>query len=141
MKFRIVFLGQDGDESATPESADQDAFDHHVIQYKQRGSGVVRIEQLESGRKKITALANFVARITADVIIDDGEDESREFELEAMLDGETISFSIPAGEFGRDGLGGEKTWTSSDRLSRQAAACSRRDSIIVQSDSPKTNLD
>jgi hypothetical protein len=104
MKFRIVFLGQDGDEGESPESVRATAqapCGDDGIRYGLREAGMVRVELRKSSRGKITTLTNFAARITADLIIDDGEQENREFEFEALLDGEAISFSIPAAEFGR----------------------------------------
>jgi hypothetical protein len=62
---------------------------------------MVRTEQMENGRKKITALANFNARIAGDLIVDDGHQERREFRMEAEVAGQTLAFSVSAIEFAR----------------------------------------
>ena len=60
---------------------------------------MVRIERLENGRTRVTALANFHARIVGDLIVDEGHQERREFRLEAEVAGQTMAFSITAVEF------------------------------------------
>jgi hypothetical protein len=46
-----------------------------------------------------TPLTNFSARITADVLADDGVEKRREYEIEANLRGRTIKCRIPANQF------------------------------------------
>jgi Domain of unknown function (DUF3854)/Domain of unknown function (DUF927) len=58
-------------------------------------------------------LTNFTARLIADVVRDDGVETTREFEIEATLQGRSSSFLIPARQF--DGLG----WAT-EKLGAQA---------------------
>ena len=44
-------------------------------------------------------IANFVARITADQVVDDGEERYRVFTVEASLSGRTVTVEIPARDF------------------------------------------
>jgi hypothetical protein len=46
-------------------------------------------------------VANFTARIVTDIIRDDGEEESRDFGVEAEVDGCRLAFTVPAAEFGQ----------------------------------------
>ena len=55
----------------------------------------------KGGQPRYTPLTNFTARIARDTVLDDGEEGQREFALEASLRGETLSFRVPAVEFGR----------------------------------------
>ena len=64
---------------------------------------MVRREQLQNGRWKCTAVANFTARIVSDIIRDDGAEERRDFGLEAELGGQRLAFAVPAAEFARMG--------------------------------------
>ncbi|HEY4365124.1 MAG TPA: hypothetical protein VGN17_29445 [Bryobacteraceae bacterium] len=62
---------------------------------------MVHQEVQPSGRLKITAVANFHAHIARDIVIDDGEQERREFGIEAELAGNRLAFSVSAAEFVR----------------------------------------
>jgi len=64
---------------------------------------MVRVEQRENGQFKTTAVANFHARIVRDVLVSDGQEEKREFGVEAELGGQRIAFSVSAVEFSRMG--------------------------------------
>jgi len=64
---------------------------------------MVRVEQLENGHFKTTAVANFHARIVRDVLVNDGHEEKREFGVEAELGGQRITFAVSAAEFSRMG--------------------------------------
>ena len=48
--------------------------------YEQRGAGIVRRETCANGRWRIIPVANFHARIVRDILLDDGEEERREFD-------------------------------------------------------------
>ena len=63
----------------------------------------VRREQLENGCGRVTAVANFSARIVRDLILDDDAGQRREFGMEAELGGRRFAFVVPAAEFGRMG--------------------------------------
>ena len=54
------------------------------------------------GRSKIT-IANFIARIVRDIIVDDGTEERRNFGIEGNLGGSKISFDLSPEEFARMG--------------------------------------
>ena len=43
---------------------------------------MVRCERLDNGRRKVTAVANFTARIVRDLIRDDDAETGREFAVE-----------------------------------------------------------
>src|SRR5271154_439593 len=104
MKFRLVWVGSDDDESwqarrredtaaladSTPKSG-----------YEQREGAMLRRERLQNGRPRYTQLANFTARIVGDLLLDDGEHERREFGMEAELAGCKVAFPLSASEFGR----------------------------------------
>jgi len=64
---------------------------------------MVRVEQLKNGHGKSTSIANFTARIVTDIIRDDGEEESRDFGVEADLCGRKLVFAVRASEFSRMG--------------------------------------
>ena len=103
MKFRFVLLGPDDDPNdLTPPpgcAAGLLTSTSGLSRYEQRGAGMVRIEPPEKGRAKVTALANFSARIVGDLIVDDGDQERREFRLEAEVAGQALTFSVSAVEF------------------------------------------
>jgi hypothetical protein len=91
--------------------------------YAQRGTGMVHQQRLQNGHFKVTSLANFQARIVRDLVFDDGEQEKREFGIEAKLADSTLDFSVSAEEFGRMG------WVLS-RLGR------KRSSTLVSTSMP-----
>jgi hypothetical protein len=62
---------------------------------------MVRLVQMQNGSVKSTPLTNFTARIARDITIDDGEQQHREFGLEAELGGQRIAFTVREAEFGR----------------------------------------
>ncbi|HEY1754177.1 MAG TPA: hypothetical protein VGG72_02190 [Bryobacteraceae bacterium] len=64
---------------------------------------MVHQERLRNGHLKVTSLANFQARIVRDLVFDDGDQEKREFEVEAKLGDTAVTFSVCAAEFGRMG--------------------------------------
>jgi hypothetical protein len=105
MKFRFVLLGPDDDPNdSTPlpdSAAEVRTRPSSPVRYQRSGAGMVRTEQMEGGRKKITVLANFNARIAGDLIVDDGDQERREFRMEAEVAGRISAFSVSAFEFAR----------------------------------------
>jgi hypothetical protein len=60
-----------------------------------------RRERLQNGRLRFTQLADFTARIVSDVVLDDGEQERREFGIEAEIGGRKISLLLSTAEFSR----------------------------------------
>jgi hypothetical protein len=62
---------------------------------------MVRQERLQNGRLKISAVANFHARIVRDLVYDDGEQERREFAVEAVVGEIKLAFCVSAAEFQR----------------------------------------
>jgi hypothetical protein len=62
---------------------------------------MVRCERLDNGRRRVTAVANFTARIVGDRIFDDEAEPRREFAVEGALGGQRIAFSVSAAEFSR----------------------------------------
>jgi hypothetical protein len=49
---------------------------------------------------RFTQLTNFAARIVGDIVLDDGEQERREFSMEAEVGGCKIAFPLSTAEFG-----------------------------------------
>jgi hypothetical protein len=117
MKFRFVLLGPDDDPDgrrlAQEAAARVPPGRLRTLQYEQRKSDMVRVEQRENGGLKSTVVANFNARIVRDIILDDGEEQRRHFGVEAELGGARLAFSVSAAEFG--GMG----WVL-DKLGPQA---------------------
>src|SRR5712691_2486196 len=107
MKFRFVLLGPDDDPDgrrlAQERAAGVPPSQCQALRYEQRGAAIVRVEQRENGGLKSTAVANFNARIVRDLILDDGEEEKREFGVEAELGGRRVAFAVSAAEFSRMG--------------------------------------
>ena len=104
MNFRLVWMGPDDDpESATEtrKTAVPHRWPKSPSPYAQRGTETVRHEVLRDGTVKTTLVANFQARIVRDVVIDDGEQERREFGIEAELGGNKLTFLVTATEFSR----------------------------------------
>lgn len=104
MNFRMVWMGPDDDPGRV-----EDALKSGVplrspkafARYVQQGTEMVHQEQLQNGRLRVTAVTNFQARIVSDILLDDGEQQEREFEIEAELEGMKLTFCVPAAEFGR----------------------------------------
>jgi hypothetical protein len=107
MNFRLVWVGSDDDspeQGAEPENVAVAVRPFRSGgMYERRGTGMVRREQLENGRGKFTAVANFSARIVRDIVLDDDTGQSRKFGMEAELGGRRLAFVVPAVEFGRMG--------------------------------------
>jgi len=107
MKFKFVLLEPDDDPDgrrlAQERAAGIPPSQCQALQYEQRGADIVRVEQRQNGSLKSTAVANFHARIVRDVILNDGQEEKREFGVEAELGGRRVAFSVSAAEFSRMG--------------------------------------
>jgi hypothetical protein len=106
MNFRMIWMGPEDDPqqgSPRPVGPFSDLRNGALPRYVQRGAGMVHQERLQSGRFKVTSLANFQARIVSDLVFDDGEQERREFGIEAKLGDTTVAFPVSAEEFGRMG--------------------------------------
>src|SRR5215467_1743222 len=107
MKFRFVLLGPDDDPERDPSAREDPPGMSHTAsrarRYEQRGAGIVRRETCASGRWRIIPVANFNARIVRDILLDDGEQERREFCVEAELGERKLAFAVSAAEFGRMG--------------------------------------
>ena len=103
MKFRFVLLGPDDDPNQSTPPSEGAARQLHPssrrVRYERSGPGMVRIERLENGRTRVTAVANFHAQIVGDRIVDEGHQERREFRLEAEVAGQALVFSVTAAEF------------------------------------------
>jgi hypothetical protein len=64
---------------------------------------MVRLERSEQGVVKRTQIANFMARIDRDIIVDDGVQQSRYVGIHAELDGVSVSASLQGSDFNRMG--------------------------------------
>ena len=107
MNFRLVWVGSDENPDKHPKWVQGMVAppDSRVasVRYEQRGREMVRRQRLQDGRLKFTALANFTARIVADLILDDDARPRRLFKVEAELGGQKIAFVVPSEEFSRMG--------------------------------------
>ncbi len=101
MKFRLVWIGSEDDGGGQPRREDAHADHTPRSGYEQRDGAMFRRERLQNGRLRFTQLTNFTARIVGDILLDDGEQERREFGMEAELGGRTPTFTLPAADFGR----------------------------------------
>jgi hypothetical protein len=72
--------------------------EHPTIPYRATSNGLVWDRPTADGPVPVP-LANFAAKITADVVEDDGAEVRRQFELEAALGERRVVFTIPAGKF------------------------------------------
>ena len=104
MNFRLVWVGSDENPNTHSESANGMAAPPDLrvagVRYERRGREMVR-RQLQSGRLKITPLANFTARIIADLVFDDDAQLRRQLKVEAEVGEQKVAFVIPTEEFSR----------------------------------------
>jgi hypothetical protein len=67
MNFRLVWVGSDDDGNGSPAAQQSAAAvirgQSRATSYELRGAEMVRCERLDSGRRRVTAVANFRARI------------------------------------------------------------------------------
>src|SRR5260370_22046913 len=107
MKFRFILLGPDDEPNESPPLRERTGGARSSVsrlgRYQRSGAGMLHIEQLRKGCSKVTAVSNFYARIVGDLIVDDGEEERREFRLEAELAGQTLLVAVSAAGVGRVG--------------------------------------
>jgi hypothetical protein len=106
MKFKFIYLPDDNPDDharARERGAAESASLRGGLRYEIDGADMVRREQWVNGRSRCTAAANFIARIVSDMVLDDGNEERREFGVEAELGGRRVAFVVPAAEFGRMG--------------------------------------
>jgi hypothetical protein len=83
---------------ATPELRHPPEDDRPAIPYRATPDGMVWDRPTANGPMPVP-LANFIAKITADIVEDDGAEVRRRFELEATLNGRGFSFAIPDAKF------------------------------------------
>ena len=103
MKFRFVILGPDDEPDGHSAAREVHHTASRALPYEQTGAGIIRRLALANGRWKMIPVTNFTARIVRHIIMDDGEEERREFGVEAEVAGQKLAFSISAAEFGRMG--------------------------------------
>jgi hypothetical protein len=80
-----------------PEFADEEPDSSKP--YEETAEGLIWLRSLRDGGVHHVPLTNFLARIVADIVEDDGVQMARRLELEASQAGHHIRFSIPAGQF------------------------------------------
>jgi hypothetical protein len=68
-------------------------------QFQSRSEGMFRVTQ-KGERLSETQLSNYRASIITNILLDDGVETKREFEIEAELLNRTFRFTIPASQFG-----------------------------------------
>jgi hypothetical protein len=68
------------------------------VPYRETPRGLVWDKPTQNGTIP-TPLTNFVARITGDVVEDDGAEERRSFAIESELNGRRLVFTIPSDQF------------------------------------------
>src|SRR5712691_11600491 len=81
MKFRMIWLGSEDDSdrhASVPEGTAAAPEGLGCVRYEQRGTEIVRREQLGNARVKLTPVANFTARIVRDIICDDDTEHRRD---------------------------------------------------------------
>jgi hypothetical protein len=83
---------------ATREMKRLPAEDKPVLPYRATPDGLIWDKPTQSGAIP-TPLTNFTAKITADVVEDDGAEVQRRFEVEAELEGCQYAFTIPGTQF------------------------------------------
>jgi hypothetical protein len=105
MKFRFVLLNPDEDPEGRLPTQEISSVRKHIppsgIRYEQRGMGITGIKSLKSGRSKSWDVTNFGARIVRDLILDDGVDHGRKFEVEVTLNEKTLTAVLSTAEFVR----------------------------------------
>jgi hypothetical protein len=104
VKFRLVWIGSGDNKIEQPRPPENSTGLADVAPrsgYEQRNGVMFRRERLQNGHLRYTSLANFTASIVSDILRDDGEQERREFGIEAELRGCKVAFPLSASEFGR----------------------------------------
>lgn len=107
MNFRLVWVGSDDDSAGRPAVNDGAGAllrqDCGAAGYEIRGTEMVRCAECADGRRKLTTVANFIARIVRDVVLDDGAESRRELVVEVDLTGHRLTLQMQAVEFARMG--------------------------------------
>ena len=97
MNFRMIFMGPDGDpELQRPAMSQRSSLAGNYIRC---GPAMAR-KHLRNGRETLTFVANFHARIVCDRVLEGHPESRRDFEIEAVLDGQRTAFVVSAAEFG-----------------------------------------
>ena len=86
-------------EPGRPAVAELSAADGEDEEYFADERGTWRRRRVLDGEDVLDRLANFTARITADVTVDDGAEQERWFELEAIVAGRMVRLAVRAEEF------------------------------------------
>jgi hypothetical protein len=103
MNFRMIWMGSDDDSKPSqpvPELAGPDQASG-TLRYQERGTEIVRREEMSRGHVKFIPVANFKARIVRDLIVDDGDEQEREFTIEAEIGHCKLAFTVSAAHFVR----------------------------------------
>ena len=114
MKFRLVWVGSDDDgggQHRLPEDPNAVRDDKPHSASEQRDGAVFRRERLKNGRLRLTQLTNFSVRIVGDIVHDHGEQQQREFGIEARAPGRStnsMAFPLPI-TFNSAAAGAEST--------------------------------
>jgi hypothetical protein len=89
-------LEQHVQDELPPEPLGED--EHRVGPYLAQPTGITWFKETKDGEVEVL-LTNFDARITTDVSRDDGVMITREFEIEACMDGDALKFTVTAKDF------------------------------------------
>ncbi len=103
-RFRAVFRKamDDAEQLVWRDDEDDEAEPSTVGDYQEARDGLCLIKSVRDSLEKVK-LANFTARIVADLHHDDGVESARFFQIQSQLKGRTASFILPARQF--DSLG------------------------------------
>jgi hypothetical protein len=103
MKFRMIWVGSEGEPDHQPSLPQGTGAPDSLsrVRYEQRGTEMVRRDELPNGRVKFTPIANFTARIVNDIVCDDDTELRRDFCIEANVAGQRVTCVVPAAEFSR----------------------------------------
>jgi len=80
-------------------SAPPDTKEIRVGEYVETGGQLFRVKTLPNSQEILIPLANFTARIVADVERDDGAEKTRHFEVEVRRGERTATVSVPVAQF------------------------------------------
>ena len=105
MKFRMIWLGPDDEPEPQPLTESEGAPSRCAppFRYEKQIGGLVRRELSVNHRRRIIPLTSFRARIVVDRILDDGNEQHRDFVVEAEVGTHKMLVEVPATEFGRMG--------------------------------------
>ena len=105
MKFRMIWLGPDDEPEPQPLPESEGASNRSAppFPYEKHSGGLIRRELSVNNRRRIIPLTSFSARIVADRILDDGDEQHRGFVVEAEVGTHKVLVELAATEFGRMG--------------------------------------